>query len=111
MQPAVGEVVLAYLALQLAYTFLLKHLVIVEVLAIAGGFVLRVWAGGAAIDQPISPYLYLSMIFLAVALGFVGVGLAIGCVYCLWWAFTKSAKKDDDEREDDSWKDMPFPKG
>ena len=52
-----------------------------------------------------------SMIFLAVALGFVGVGLAIGCVYCLWWAFTKSAKKDDDEREDDSWKDMPFPKG
>lgn len=68
--PAVGEVVLAYLALQLAYTFLLKHLVIVEVLAIAGGFVLRVWAGGAAIGEAISPYLYLSMIFLAVFQGF-----------------------------------------
>jgi 4-hydroxybenzoate polyprenyltransferase len=70
VDPAVGVVVVAYLVLQLAYTFVLKHLVIVEVLALAGGFVLRVWAGGAAIDEPISAYLYLSMIFLAVFQGF-----------------------------------------
>jgi 4-hydroxybenzoate polyprenyltransferase len=62
---AVGLVVVAYLGLQVAYSLGLKHLVIVEALAIAGGFVLRVLAGGAAIDAPISPYLYLSMIFLA----------------------------------------------
>ncbi len=60
----------AYLVLQLAYTFALKHMVIVEVLVIAGGFVLRVLAGGAAIDEPISPYLYLSTAFLAVFQGF-----------------------------------------
>lgn len=61
---------LGYLCLQLAYTFVLKHIVIVDVLAIAGGFVLRVLAGGAAIDTPISPYLYVSMINLALFQGF-----------------------------------------
>jgi 4-hydroxybenzoate polyprenyltransferase len=70
VNPLVGAVALAYLVLQLAYTFALKHMVIVEVLAIAGGFVLRVLAGGAAIQEPISPYLYLSMIFLALFQGF-----------------------------------------
>jgi 4-hydroxybenzoate polyprenyltransferase len=67
---AMGGVVLAYLALQLAYTFALKHFVIVDVLTIAGGFVLRVLAGGVAIGRPISPYLYLSVIFLALFQGF-----------------------------------------
>jgi 4-hydroxybenzoate polyprenyltransferase len=66
----VGWVVVAYLGLQLAYTFVLKRLVIIEVLAIAGGFVLRVLAGGAAIDREISAYLYLSVIFLALFQGF-----------------------------------------
>jgi 4-hydroxybenzoate polyprenyltransferase len=61
----VAWIILGYVALQVAYTLALKQMVIVEALAIAGGFVLRVWAGGAAIDEPISPYLYLSMIFLA----------------------------------------------
>lgn len=68
--PLLGWVIVSYLLLQLAYTFVLKRMVIVEVLAIAGGFVLRVLAGGAAIDTPISPYLYLSMIFLALFQGF-----------------------------------------
>jgi 4-hydroxybenzoate polyprenyltransferase len=70
MNPAMGGVILAYLALQMAYTFALKHFVIVDVLTIAGGFVLRVLAGGLAIGSPISPYLYLSMIFLALFQGF-----------------------------------------
>ena len=65
-----GFVIVAYLVLQLAYTFALKRMVIIEVLAIAGGFVLRVLAGGAAIASPISPYLYLSVIFLALFQGF-----------------------------------------
>jgi 4-hydroxybenzoate polyprenyltransferase len=67
---AMGGVVLAYLALQLSYTFALKHFVIVDVLTIAGGFALRVLAGGVAIGSPISPYLYLSIIFLALFQGF-----------------------------------------
>ncbi len=70
IRPLVGWVIGSYLVLQLAYTFALKHMVIMDVLTIAGGFVLRVLAGGAAIDEPISPYLYLSTIFLALFQGF-----------------------------------------
>lgn len=66
----VGSILLAYLLLQVAYTFFLKRLVIIDVMAIAGGFVLRVLAGGAAIDVKISEYLYLSTIFLATFQGF-----------------------------------------
>jgi 4-hydroxybenzoate polyprenyltransferase len=65
-----GWVIVCYLLLQLAYTTFLKRMVIVEVLAIAGGFVLRVLGGGAAIHEPISPFLYLSVIFLALFQGF-----------------------------------------
>lgn len=68
--PMVVVALIGYLVLQLGYTFVLKHVVIVDVLAIAGGFVLRVLAGGAAIDTPISPYLYVSMINLALFQGF-----------------------------------------
>lgn len=63
--PMLLVAVVGYLLLQLAYSFRLKHMVIVEALSIAGGFVLRVLAGGAAIDTAISPWLYLSMIFVA----------------------------------------------
>jgi heme/copper-type cytochrome/quinol oxidase subunit 4 len=51
------------------------------------------------------------MIFTAVACGVVGLGLTIACIYTFWWAFTKAGKKEKEEGEDDSWKDMPFPKG
>jgi len=70
LRPLVGAVIVAYLVLQVAYSFVLKHMVIIEVLTIAGGFVLRVLAGGAAIGEPISPWLYLSVIFLALFQGF-----------------------------------------
>ena len=68
--PMLLVAVIGYLALQLGYSFRLKHMVIVEALSIAGGFVLRVLAGGAAIDTPISPWLYLSMINLALIQAF-----------------------------------------
>ncbi len=51
-----------------------------------------------------------SMVILAAFLGFIGLGLAAGCVYTIWWAFTKSHKKEPAEAEDDSWKNMPYPK-
>jgi 4-hydroxybenzoate polyprenyltransferase len=64
-------VVLAgYLAVMQAYTFFLKHEVILDVMAIAAGFVLRAMAGAYAIDVPISPWLYvvtgLGALFLAI---------------------------------------------
>src|SRR5437868_4006154 len=41
-----------YLALQVAYTFWLKEVVILDVMAIAAGFVIRAVAGGVVISVP-----------------------------------------------------------
>lgn len=60
----------AYLVLQIAYTFLLKRMVIMDVMAIAMGFILRVMAGAAAIDVTVSNWLFLCTLLLAVFLGF-----------------------------------------
>ena len=57
-----GLVAVGYAALTLGYSALLKHLLILDVLAVAGGYVLRVFAGAVAIDVPISPWLYLCTI-------------------------------------------------
>lgn len=65
-----GLVALAYLALNVAYTFWLKHLVLLDVFAIAGGFVLRAMAGATIIHVSISPWLYLCTILLSLFLGF-----------------------------------------
>lgn len=61
---------LAYLILQVLYTFQLKHLVILDGLAIAVGFVLRVVAGAFAIAVPMSSWLLLCTFFLALFLAF-----------------------------------------
>jgi 4-hydroxybenzoate polyprenyltransferase len=61
----------AFLALQGAYTARLKHVVLVDVLAIAGLFVLRASAGAEVVDVRISPWLLictgLLALFLALA--------------------------------------------
>jgi 4-hydroxybenzoate polyprenyltransferase len=59
---------LGYLALQTAYTLWLKHLVIVDVFAVAAGFVLRVVAGAEAVMVPISNWLYLCTLLLSLFL-------------------------------------------
>lgn len=59
-----------YVALQIAYSNGLKHVLFVDVMAIAAGFVLRAAAGGLAIDVPISSWLLLCTGLLAVFLGF-----------------------------------------
>lgn len=66
-----GLVLLAYGASTLAYSYLLKHLVIVDILTIAVGFVLRAVGGALVIGVPISPWLYLCTILgaLFLALG------------------------------------------
>ena len=61
---------LGYLALQLLYTAVLKKQVIVDVIAIALGFVLRVATGAVAVGVPISNWLYLCTFLLALFLGF-----------------------------------------
>lgn len=63
-------VALTYFLLQLAYSFSLKHIVILDVFAIACGFALRVVAGAVIIDVEISSWLLICTILLALFLGF-----------------------------------------
>ncbi len=60
----------AYLTLNLLYSIGLKHIVILDVMSIAAGFVLRVLAGAAAIDVEVSRWLLLCTSFLALFLAF-----------------------------------------
>ena len=59
---------LAYLALNLAYSFVLKDVVILDVLAIAIGFVVRAVAGALAIQVVFSDWLLVCTILLALFL-------------------------------------------
>jgi 4-hydroxybenzoate polyprenyltransferase len=63
-----GAVAAGYLVLQFTYSALLKHLVILDVLAIAIGFVLRAVAGAVVIGVPISHWLLVDMTLLALFL-------------------------------------------
>jgi len=56
---------IVYFALNLLYTFVLKHLVILDVLSIAVFFVLRAAAGAEAIAVPISHWLLICTVLLA----------------------------------------------
>ena len=60
-----GTVALAYIVLQALYSGPLKHIVIVDVLTLAIGFVLRAVAGAVAIDVVISHWLFVCTILLA----------------------------------------------
>ena len=59
IREAFFSVLLAYLLLTAAYSFLLKKVVILDVIIIATGFVLRAVGGTVAIQVPISPWLLL----------------------------------------------------
>ena len=57
-----------FLALQMAYTAGLKHIVLIDVLAIGGLFVVRAAAGAEAVDVRISPWLLICTALLALFL-------------------------------------------
>jgi 4-hydroxybenzoate polyprenyltransferase len=68
LSPLFGIVAASYLALLALYSGVLKHVVILDVLTIAVGFVLRAVAGAVAVDVPISHWLYLVTILGALFL-------------------------------------------
>ena len=71
VNPVFGLIGLLYFSSTLLYTFLLKHVVIVDVLVLAMGFVLRVGAGAALVNAiRFSPWMYVCMALLALLLGF-----------------------------------------
>lgn len=55
----------AYLLNNVLYNWKLKHVQLLDVFSIAAGFVIRVFAGGAIANVPISAYLYLTVLFLS----------------------------------------------
>jgi 4-hydroxybenzoate polyprenyltransferase len=63
-------VFLAYASLMAAYNLGLKEIVIVDVFAIAAGFVLRAIGGAIAVDVSISPWLLMCTVLLALLIGF-----------------------------------------
>ncbi len=70
MRPLLALVVAVYFAVQVSYSFGLKHQVILDVFIIASGFVLRAIAGAVAIGVPISPWFYTLIGLGALFLGF-----------------------------------------
>ena len=59
IQPLFGATCIAYVAIQDAYTVRLKRVVLIDVFCVASGFALRVMAGAAVIEVPVSEWLYI----------------------------------------------------
>jgi 4-hydroxybenzoate polyprenyltransferase len=71
VEPLAGLVLLAYLAQNVAYSFWLKNIVIIDVMVLSLGFLLRVVAGVVVVDvENFSPWLYICVTLLALFLGF-----------------------------------------
>lgn len=67
--PFLGTTLLAYAILQTAYNLKLKHTVILDIVAIATGFVLRAYAGATATGITLSAWFLLCTAMLALFLG------------------------------------------
>ena len=65
-----GGILFLYFIMNLAYSFYLKHIVIIDAMIIAIGFVLRAIAGAVIINVAISHWLLLCTILLALFLAF-----------------------------------------
>lgn len=70
IRPSFAAVLGGYLLLQALYTGGLKRLVLLDIMAIALGFILRVVAGAEAIDVEVSNWLFLCTLLGALFLGF-----------------------------------------
>ena len=66
--PKVVAVVAAYLLINVAYTFYLKHQPVLDIFTIATGFVLRVYAGAVSLDVPLSSWMFITTLSLALFL-------------------------------------------
>lgn len=69
LRPLFGGIAALYIAMQVAYTLKLKHLVILDVFVIALGFVLRAISGAIVLYAHISPWLYIVTFLAALFLG------------------------------------------
>ncbi|MDD2734687.1 MAG: decaprenyl-phosphate phosphoribosyltransferase [Desulfuromonadaceae bacterium] len=61
-------ILIAYVALSLAYSVKLKEIILLDIFCISAGFLLRLQAGGVAFNVPISEWLFTSVFLLSVFL-------------------------------------------
>lgn len=61
-------ILIIFLLLNISYSLYFKHIVLLDIFAIATGFSIRVYAGAFIIDVPISSWLILSTIFISLFL-------------------------------------------
>lgn len=66
--PQVGFFLGLYLILNIAYSLYLKHKPILDIFSIAVGFILRIYAGSAAINVPLSSWMFITTMSLALYL-------------------------------------------
>jgi 4-hydroxybenzoate polyprenyltransferase len=66
--PATMLAILAYVVLNVAYTYVLKHQPVLDLFSIAVGFVLRVYAGALALTVPLSSWMAITTLCLALYL-------------------------------------------
>ena len=60
---------LSFILLNILYSIYFKHIVILDVFSIAAGFTIRVLAGAAIINVPVSSWLILTTMFISLFLG------------------------------------------
>ena len=70
-KPMVMLVIATYVLLNLAYTFYLKRQPVLDIFTIATGFVLRVYAGATALSVPVSSWMFITTLCLALFLASV----------------------------------------
>ncbi|RPK28188.1 hypothetical protein EDO6_03711 [Paenibacillus xylanexedens] len=68
MNPLFGVLCIVYFMLNVSYSFVLKHLVILDMMTIAAGFVLRAIAGGVLIHVPFTPWFLICTMLLSLFL-------------------------------------------
>lgn len=68
LNPLFTGLLLLYFAMNVAYSFRLKHVVIIDIMIIAAGFVLRAIAGGLVIHVPFTPWFLLCTMLLSLFL-------------------------------------------
>lgn len=74
IEPKVTYVILFYIGLNLTYSFFLKYQPVLDIFAIAIGFVTRVWAGAIALSVPVSGWMFVTTLCLALYLAAVKRG-------------------------------------
>ena len=71
MPPAFAGWLACYAVVTTVYSFVIKRLVLIDVIALAGLYSLRIAAGGAAADVPVSTWLLGFSLFLFMSLAFL----------------------------------------